>query len=148
MVSYSLAVVQIEPSKFGKYSKGLGAGGRIFLLTSESVNRTTEGCCSFFILGMILAIALVLYDQRTINSNRKIMATEQELQSLFNTLDSDGDGKVSINELFLSPGLSAVISAETGVSSPQELLSMYGDKDGSITFEELKSVVEKAGNLN
>ncbi len=76
------------------------------------------------------------------------MATEQELQSLFNTLDNDQDGKVSVNELFLSPGLSAIISAETGTSSPQELLAMYGDKDGSITFEQLKKVVEKAGNLN
>lgn len=76
------------------------------------------------------------------------MATEQELQSLFNTLDADQDGKVSINELFLSPGLSAVISAETGISSPQELLALNGDKGGSITFEELKQVVEKAGNLN
>ncbi|MBD2124797.1 EF-hand domain-containing protein [Microcoleus sp. ZQ-A2] len=76
------------------------------------------------------------------------MATEQELQSLFNTLDSDQDGKVSINELFLSPGLSAVISAETGVSSPQGLLALNGDKGGSITFEELKQFVEKAGNLN
>jgi serine/threonine-protein phosphatase 2B regulatory subunit len=75
------------------------------------------------------------------------MATEQELQSLFNTLDTDQDGKVSSNELFLSPGLSAIISAETG-TSPQELLAMYGDKGGSITFEELKQVVEKAGNLN
>ncbi|HEY9636328.1 MAG TPA: EF-hand domain-containing protein [Coleofasciculaceae cyanobacterium] len=76
------------------------------------------------------------------------MATELELQSLFNTLDTDQDGKVSINELFLSPGLSAIISAETGVSSPQELLALNGDKGGSITFEELKQVVEKAGNLN
>ncbi len=76
------------------------------------------------------------------------MATEQELQSLFNTLDTDQDGKVSINELFISPGFSAIISAETGISSPQELLGMYGDKDGSITFEELKKVVESAGNLN
>jgi len=76
------------------------------------------------------------------------MATEQELQSLFNTLDTDQDGKVSINEIFLSPGLSAIISAETGISSPQQLLGMYGDKDGSITFEELKKVVESAGNLN
>jgi serine/threonine-protein phosphatase 2B regulatory subunit len=76
------------------------------------------------------------------------MATEQELQSLFNTLDADQDGKVSINELFLSPGLSAVIAAETGISSPQELLALNGDKGGSITFEELKQVVEKAGNLN
>ncbi|WP_414565686.1 MULTISPECIES: EF-hand domain-containing protein [unclassified Anabaena] len=76
------------------------------------------------------------------------MATEQELQSLFNNLDRDQDGKISINELFLSPGLSAIILAETGVSSPQELLAMYGDKGGSITFEELKQVVEKAGNLN
>jgi serine/threonine-protein phosphatase 2B regulatory subunit len=75
------------------------------------------------------------------------MATEQELQSLFNTLDTDLDGKVSINDLFLSPGLNAIITAETG-TSPQELLAMYGDKDGSITFEELKQVVEKAGNLN
>ena len=75
------------------------------------------------------------------------MATEQELQSLFNTLDSDQDGKVSSNELYLSPALNAVISAETG-TSPQELLAMYGDKDGSITFEDLKQVVEKAGNLN
>jgi Ca2+-binding EF-hand superfamily protein len=39
------------------------------------------------------------------------MATEQELQSLFDTLDGDKDGKVSINELFLSPGLSAIISS-------------------------------------
>lgn len=76
------------------------------------------------------------------------MATKQELQSLFNTLDTDQDGKVSINELFVSPGLSAIISAETGISSPQQLLGMYGDKDGSITFEELKKVVESAGNLN
>ncbi|BAZ71368.1 hypothetical protein NIES4106_61650 (plasmid) [Fischerella sp. NIES-4106] len=76
------------------------------------------------------------------------MATEQELQSLFNTLDSDQDGKVSINELFLSPGLSAVISAETGISSPQELLVQYdSDEDGSITFEELKEAVKKANNL-
>jgi Ca2+-binding EF-hand superfamily protein len=75
------------------------------------------------------------------------MATEQELQSLFNTLDIDQDGKISINELFLSPGLSAIISAETGVSSPQELLAMHGDKDGTISFEELKQVVKKASNL-
>ena len=74
------------------------------------------------------------------------MATEQELQSLFNTLDTDQDGKVSSNELFLSPGLNAIISAETG-TSPQELLAMYGDKDGSITFEDLKQAVKKAGNL-
>ncbi|MEH1937254.1 MAG: EF-hand domain-containing protein [Nostoc sp.] len=76
------------------------------------------------------------------------MATEQELQSLFNTLDRDQDGKVSINELFLSPGLSAIISAETNTSSPQELLVRYdSDEDGSITFEELKEAVEKASNL-
>ncbi|MBD2246706.1 EF-hand domain-containing protein [Nostoc sp. FACHB-888] len=76
------------------------------------------------------------------------MATEQELQSLFNKLDRDQDGKVSINELFLSPGLSAIISSETNTSSPQELLVNYdSDKDGSITFEELKEAVEKANNL-
>ncbi|WP_138502103.1 EF-hand domain-containing protein [Nostoc sp. PA-18-2419] len=76
------------------------------------------------------------------------MATEQELQSLFNKLDLDQDGKVSINELFFSPGLSAVISAETGTSSPRELLAQYdSDEDGSITFEELKQAVEKASNL-
>jgi Ca2+-binding EF-hand superfamily protein len=76
------------------------------------------------------------------------MATEQELQSLFNTLDSDQDGKVSINDLFLSPGLSAIISSETNTTSPQELLVNYdSDGDGSITFEELKEAVEKANNL-
>ena len=74
------------------------------------------------------------------------MATEQELQSLFNTLDTDRDGKVSSNELFLSPGLNAVISASTG-TSPQELLAMYRSEDGSITFEDLKQAVKKAGNL-
>ena len=74
------------------------------------------------------------------------MATEQELQSLFNTLDTDQDGKVSSNELFLSPGLNAVISAETG-TSPQELLAMYRSEDGSITFEDLKQAVKNAGNL-
>jgi Ca2+-binding EF-hand superfamily protein len=77
------------------------------------------------------------------------MATEQELQSLFNTLDTDQDGKISINDLFLSPGLSAIISSETNSTSPQELLVNYDlDKDGSITFEELKEAVEKANNLN
>ena len=76
------------------------------------------------------------------------MATKQELQSLFNDLDRDQDGKVSLEELFLSPGLNAVISAETNTSSPQELLSRYGlNEEGSITFEELKSAVEKANNL-
>ena len=75
------------------------------------------------------------------------MATEQELQSLFDTLDGDNDGKVSINELFLSPGLSAIISSETGMSSPQELLAQYASEDGSITFEELKQAVKKADNL-
>jgi Ca2+-binding EF-hand superfamily protein len=76
------------------------------------------------------------------------MATEQELQSLFNTLDRDQDGKISINELLLSPGLSAVISSETNTSSPQELLLQYdSDEDGNITFEELKQAVEKASNL-
>lgn len=77
------------------------------------------------------------------------MTTEQELQSLFNMLDSDRDGKVSINDLFLSPGLSAIISSETNTTSPQELLVNYdSDKDGSITFEELKEAVDKANNLN
>lgn len=76
------------------------------------------------------------------------MATEQELQSLFNNLDRDRDGKVSIQEFFLSPGLSAVISSETNTRSPQELLLQYGlDEEGSITFEELKKAVEKASNL-
>ncbi|WP_152592113.1 EF-hand domain-containing protein [Nostoc sphaeroides] len=77
------------------------------------------------------------------------MATEQELQSLFNKLDTDLDSKISINDLFLSPGLSTIISSETNISTPQELLVNYdSDSDGSITFEELKSAVEKANNLN
>ncbi len=76
------------------------------------------------------------------------MATEQELQSLFNNLDRDQDFKISINELFSSPGLSAIISSETNTNSPQELLSQYGlEERGSITFEELKEAVEKAHNL-
>ena len=76
------------------------------------------------------------------------MATEQELQSLFNSLDRDQDGKVSLNEFFLSPGLTAIISSETNTNSPQELLAQYdSDEDGSITFEELKEAVEKANNL-
>ncbi len=77
------------------------------------------------------------------------MTTEQELQTLFNQLDRDQDGKVSINELYLSPGLSAIIISETNTNSPQELLVQYdSDKDGSITFEELKEAVDKANNLN
>jgi serine/threonine-protein phosphatase 2B regulatory subunit len=76
------------------------------------------------------------------------MATEQELQSLFNQLDRDQDGKVSLNEIFLSPGLSAIVSSETNTNSPQELLTQSdSDKDGSITFEELKQAVKKANNL-
>ncbi|MCL6749853.1 EF-hand domain-containing protein [Nostoc sp. CCCryo 231-06] len=72
------------------------------------------------------------------------MTTEQELQSLFNTLDTDQDGKISINDLFLSPGLSAIISSETNSTSPQELLVNYdSDKDGSITFEELMLQLRK-----
>ncbi|MDZ7955329.1 MAG: EF-hand domain-containing protein [Nostoc sp. DedQUE09] len=71
------------------------------------------------------------------------MTTEQELQSLFNKLDTDQDGKISINDLFLSPGLSTIISSETNISTPQELLVNYNsNEDGSITFEELKSAEE------
>ena len=37
---------------------------------------------------------------------------------------------------------------ETGISSPQELLSRYAsNEDGSITFEELKQAVRNADNL-
>jgi Ca2+-binding EF-hand superfamily protein len=75
------------------------------------------------------------------------MTTEQELQSLFNTIDGDQDGKVSINELFLSPGLSAVVSAATNTSSPQALLAQHADEDGNINFEKLKQVVKQASNL-
>jgi Ca2+-binding EF-hand superfamily protein len=76
------------------------------------------------------------------------MATEQELQTLFNQLDRDQDGKVSLSELFLSPGLSAVIEAETDTRSPQELLAQYdADADGKLTFAELKQAVAKASNL-
>ncbi|XGV94245.1 MAG: EF-hand domain-containing protein (plasmid) [Leptolyngbya sp. BL-A-14] len=76
------------------------------------------------------------------------MATEQELQTLFNNLDRDQDGKVSLSELFLSPGLSAVIEAETDTRSPQELLAQYdADEDGKITFAELKQAVAQASNL-
>ncbi|MBD2435680.1 EF-hand domain-containing protein [Nostoc sp. FACHB-110] len=76
------------------------------------------------------------------------MTTEQELRSLFNTLDGDQDGKISINELFLSPGLSAVISSQTKTTSPQGLIAQYdSDKDGSITFEELKQAVKEASSL-
>jgi Ca2+-binding EF-hand superfamily protein len=77
------------------------------------------------------------------------MATEQELRSLFDQLDGDKDGKVSINEIFLSPGLSAIISLETNTSTPQELLAQSNlEKNDSITYEELKEVVKKAGNFN
>lgn len=76
------------------------------------------------------------------------MATEQELQTLFNQLDRDQDGKVSLSELFLSPGLSAVIEAETDTRSPQALLAQYGaGADGQITFAELKQAVAQASNL-
>jgi serine/threonine-protein phosphatase 2B regulatory subunit len=76
------------------------------------------------------------------------MATVQELQALFNNLDRDEDGKVSLSELFLSPGLSAIIEAETNTRSPQELLAQHdADKDGKITFEELKQAVKEADNL-
>ena len=76
------------------------------------------------------------------------MATEQELQTLFNQLDRDQDGKVSLSELFLSPGLSAVIEAETDTRSPQALLAEYdADADGKLTFAELKQAVAKASNL-
>jgi serine/threonine-protein phosphatase 2B regulatory subunit len=77
------------------------------------------------------------------------MATEQELRSLFDKLDRDQDGKVSLNDIFLSPGLSTIILLETSTNTPQELLALSNlDKNDSITYEELKEVVKKAGNFN
>ena len=68
--------------------------------------------------------------------------------AFFNNLDRDQDGKVSLSELFLSPGLSAIIEAETDTRSPQELLAEYDtDQDGKLTFAELKQAVEQASNL-
>ena len=56
--------------------------------------------------------------------------------------------KVSLSELFLSPGLSAVIEAETNTRSPQELFAQHdADKDGKLTYAELKQAVEEANNL-
>nr|WP_225912788.1 EF-hand domain-containing protein [Nostoc flagelliforme] len=67
----------------------------------------------------------------------------RKLAKVLNKLDTDQDGKISINDLFLSPGLSTIISSETNISTPQELLVNYdSDSDGSITFEELKSAEE------
>ncbi|MBW4608190.1 MAG: EF-hand domain-containing protein [Hassallia sp. WJT32-NPBG1] len=77
------------------------------------------------------------------------MATEQELRSLFEKLDRDQDGKVSLNDIFLSPGLSTIILLEASTNTPQELLAQSNlDKNDSITYEELKEVVKKAGNFN
>jgi len=73
------------------------------------------------------------------------MATEQSFNLFY--LRSRSRRKSLHWWAFLSPGLSAVISAETNTSSPELLARYDSDKDGSITFEELKAAVEKADNL-
>ena len=72
------------------------------------------------------------------------MITEQELRSIFDALDSDRDGKLSINEFLNEPGISLLLEYKTDTFSFEELLAQCDlDKDGSVTFEELKETVEK-----
>jgi len=67
---------------------------------------------------------------------------QQALQEFFNVLDTDKDGKVSIQELFGNPLLHPLLGGLTGGEIFQNV-----EQNGSVSFEELKQSVEKAGNL-
>ncbi|MDZ8227997.1 EF-hand domain-containing protein [Nostoc sp. ChiVER01] len=76
------------------------------------------------------------------------MVTEQELQEIFNELDSDGDGKVHIDELISNKNQALYLSTLAETGNFNNLLTQYdSDSDGSLSFEELKTAVSAAGNL-
>jgi Ca2+-binding EF-hand superfamily protein len=68
---------------------------------------------------------------------------QQQLQDFFNILDTDHDGKVSADELFGFAPLRPLLEGLTEGEISQTVV-----KNGSISFEELKQSVEKAGNLD
>ncbi|MCC5659217.1 EF-hand domain-containing protein [Nostoc sp. XA010] len=72
------------------------------------------------------------------------MATQEQVQELFRLLDYNQDGKVSIQELY-GAELFPLVMGITGGRPPEHLLENYdSDKDGSLTLEEFKKVVEGA----
>lgn len=76
------------------------------------------------------------------------MVTELELQEIFNELDSDGDGKVNIDELISNKNQALYLSTLAETGNFNNLLTQYdSDSDGSLSFEELKTAVEAVGNL-
>lgn len=76
------------------------------------------------------------------------MVTEQELQEIFNELDSDGDGKVNIDELISNKNQALYLSTLAETGNFNNLLTQYDlDSDGSLSFEELRTAVSAVGNL-
>lgn len=66
---------------------------------------------------------------------------EQELQQLFSSLDRDGDGKISIQEITMDHVTTGVLPRLTGTTLASILQEYDSDKDGSISFDELKKAV-------
>lgn len=73
--------------------------------------------------------------------------TREQLQEWFSQLDTDGDGKASIEEIENNYATASVFKSLSGTLFFESLMRHDSDKDGSLTFEELVAAVEKAGNL-
>ncbi|MEH2070159.1 MAG: hypothetical protein V7K47_18715 [Nostoc sp.] len=74
---------------------------------------------------------------------KKIMAlSQQTVQEFFKSLDSDRDGELSSDELMGNIGLSPLIIGLTNGK-----IHEHFNQDRTITFEQLKQLIQEAGNL-
>lgn len=72
------------------------------------------------------------------------MINEQELKQIFDSLDLDKDGQISIQEITRDHVTIGVLPRLTGTTLVGILQEYDSDQDGNISFDELKKAVEKA----
>ncbi|MBD2252885.1 EF-hand domain-containing protein [Nostoc parmelioides] len=68
---------------------------------------------------------------------------EEQLQEIFKFADKNGDGKIDINEITLDNFTTRDLPRLTRTDFHNILNQHDSDKDGSITYDELKAAVEK-----
>ena len=73
----------------------------------------------------------------------------EELKRIFSQIDSDHDGTITYTELVNNTPFFGFLSATTKFQSARDFLMQYDrNLDGSLSFTELKEMIQEASNLD